>query len=86
MTLRIDRSGRIVVPKSVRDRWGLRAGTDLEIEEGAGGLLLKPVAGRPSLVRDGRFLVHTGRLPAGLDILKAIADDREERLGKLAGR
>jgi AbrB family looped-hinge helix DNA binding protein len=85
MTLKIDKAGRIVLPKPVRDRLGLRAGTDLEMHETAQGVVLKPVSKRPSLVRAGRFLVHTGRLPRGFDALNAIADDREERMRKLAG-
>ena len=85
MRLKIDRAGRIVLPKPVRDRLGVRAGNDLEVEETVAGLVLKPVERRPSLVRVGRFLVHTGKLPHGSDILKAIAEDREERIRKLAG-
>ena len=86
MTIRIDGAGRVVLPKPVRDRFGLRAGTDLELEATAEGVLLKPVLKRPSLVRAGRFLVHTGKPPAGFDALKAIREDREERVRKLAGR
>ena len=39
---------------------------------------------RSSLIRKGRFLVHTGELPAGYNVLKAIEDEREQRLRKLA--
>jgi AbrB family looped-hinge helix DNA binding protein len=85
MTLRIDKAGRIVVPKPLRERLGLRAGMEIEIAESAEGLMLKPVTKRPSLVQEGRFLVHTGKLPPGYDIVNAIRDDREERMRKLAG-
>ncbi len=37
MTLRIDNAGRIVVPKPIRDRLGLRPGTELEVSEGPDG-------------------------------------------------
>jgi AbrB family looped-hinge helix DNA binding protein len=84
MKLKIDRAGRIVLPKPTRDRLGLRAGTDLELVEGPDGVTLRPIHRRSSLVRKGRFLIHTGVLPAGCDVLKAIEDDREQRLKTLA--
>ena len=85
MRLKIDSTGRIVIPKSVRDRLGLRAGADLEVIETADGVILRPVSRRPSLVRAGRFLVHTGKLARGSDVRHPLAEDREERLRKLAG-
>jgi AbrB family looped-hinge helix DNA binding protein len=86
MTLKIDKAGRVILPKPVRDRLGLRAGSDLEIQEIQGGVLLKPSDRRPSLVKKGSFWVHTGELPAGYDVLKAIDEDREERMRKAWGR
>ena len=85
MILKIDRAGRIVVPKPVRDRLGLRAGMDLEVAESAEGLTLRPIQHRPSLIREGRFLVHTGKVPPEYDIINAVREDREERMRKLAG-
>lgn len=85
MTLKIDRAGRVVLPKPVRDRLGLRAGSDLEILETPEGVVLKPAAPKPSLVRKGSFWVHTGEIPAGYDVLKAIDEDREEQMRKAWG-
>jgi AbrB family looped-hinge helix DNA binding protein len=86
MTLKIDKAGRVVLPKPVRDRLGLHAGSDLEIRETAEGVVLTPVEQKPSLVKEGRFLVHTGDLPPGYDILKAIDEDRDERMRKAWGQ
>jgi AbrB family looped-hinge helix DNA binding protein len=85
MTLKVDKAGRVILPKPLRDRLGLHAGSDLEIQEIPEGIVLKPADRRPSLIRKGSFLVHTGEIPAGYDILKAIDDDREERLRKAWG-
>jgi bifunctional DNA-binding transcriptional regulator/antitoxin component of YhaV-PrlF toxin-antitoxin module len=71
--------------KPIRDRLGLRSGSDLEIKETPDGVILKPVGRRPSLVRKGRFLVHTGEIPAGYDIINAIDEDRDERMRKAWG-
>jgi AbrB family looped-hinge helix DNA binding protein len=85
MTLKIDKAGRVILPKPVRDRLGLHAGSDLEIQETAEGVVLRPVDRRPSLVKKGSFWVHTGEIPPGYDILKAVDEDREERMRKAWG-
>jgi AbrB family looped-hinge helix DNA binding protein len=78
MTLKIDGAGRVIIPKPMRDRLGLVAGSDLEVEETPEGVVLRPSDRRPSLIRKGRFWVHTGEIPPGYDILKAIENDRGE--------
>jgi AbrB family looped-hinge helix DNA binding protein len=85
MTLKIDKAGRVILPKPVRDRLGLRAGSTLEAEETAGGIVLRPAERRPSLVKKGSFLVHTGEVPPGYDILRAIDEDSEERMRRAWG-
>ena len=85
MTLKIDKAGRVILPKPVRDRLGLHAGSDLEIQETPDGVVLRPADRRPSIVKKGSFWVHTGELPPGYDILKAIDEDREERIRKAWG-
>jgi AbrB family looped-hinge helix DNA binding protein len=85
MTLKMDKAGRVVLPKPVRDRLGLHGGSDLEIQETPEGLVLRPAERKPSLVKKGSFWVHTGEIPPGYDILKAIDEDREERTRKAWG-
>ena len=86
MTLKIDKAGRIVLPKPVRDRLGLRAGMDLELSESSGGLELKPVAQRPSMVRVNGFWVHQGTAPEGFDWDRFIEQSREERHRTIFGQ
>jgi AbrB family looped-hinge helix DNA binding protein len=85
MTLKIDKAGRVILPKPLRDRLGLREGSELELEETPEGVVLKPAERRPSMVRKQGIWVHTGKLPPAFDIVQAIREDREERLRKLAG-
>ena len=82
----IDKAGRIVVPKLLRERHGLRPGTPLEILEGPQGILLRRTEWKPLLVREGHLLVHTGKLPAGCDIFKAVEDEREARVREIWSR
>ena len=46
MRTRLSSKGQIVLPKELRDRRGLRAGAELEIEEVPEGMLLRLVGGR----------------------------------------
>jgi AbrB family looped-hinge helix DNA binding protein len=84
MHLKIDSSGRIVVPKPIRQRLGLRPDTEIEIVEQADGVLLRPVEQKPSMVlkENGRW-VHTGKIDPDCDINKLIDDLREERVRDL---
>jgi AbrB family looped-hinge helix DNA binding protein len=85
MRLKIDKAGRIVLPKAVRDRLRLRPGSDLRLEESPDGLLLRQVRRRPSLVEKDGLLVHCGEAVAGLDWSRTLDDLREERIRDLAG-
>jgi AbrB family looped-hinge helix DNA binding protein len=53
----IDRAGRVVIPASIRERAGLRPGSELEITEDELGVRLQRVAPGPKLVKVGRRLV-----------------------------
>jgi AbrB family looped-hinge helix DNA binding protein len=75
MTLKIDKAGRVTLPKPVRDRLGLRAGSDIELEETPGGVVLKPVHHRSPLIRRGSFLVFNGELPPGYDIVQRLCSN-----------
>jgi AbrB family looped-hinge helix DNA binding protein len=83
--LKLDKLGRVVLPKPLRARYGLRPGTELEITEGAQEFALRPARNSPSLVEIGGILVHQGVPQGELDIVKAIREDREERLQQLSG-
>jgi AbrB family looped-hinge helix DNA binding protein len=85
MHVKIDKAGRIVLPKPVRDRLRLRQGSDLEIEERPEGLLLKPVDQRPSMIQKNGLWIHLGKLPKGLDWETLVDEVRDERIKELSG-
>ena len=86
MQVTIDQAGRIVVPKSVRERFGLRKDSKLELEETAEGMVLKPIEQESALVRDKHgWLVHTGRPVGKIDWDRLVQEDREERMRKIGG-
>lgn len=86
MHVRIDSAGRIVVPKSVRERLGLKRDSELELEERAGGIVLRPVKQGSALVRDKRgWLVFNGTLAGDVDWDRLVEEDREARMDEIAG-
>ena len=63
MKTTIDRLGRIVVPKALRDAMGLEGGTPLEIRIREGRLEIEPLATPMRLVPRGKGLVATADDP-----------------------
>ncbi len=57
--------------------------TEIEIVEEAGGLLLRPIAPRPSMVKEDGLWVHPGRAETPEDLDQAVDHVREERLRSL---
>jgi AbrB family looped-hinge helix DNA binding protein len=80
MTLRIDRSGRIVLPRDVRVRLGLKPDSELELMEQPGGVLLRPLDRRPSMTKVDGLWVHCGTAEANSNWERALDDIREERI------
>ncbi len=83
MTVTIDKVGRVVVPKPVRDRLGLQAGLELELTEVRDGLLLKPNAREPSLIEIEGVWVHQGEPQGQVDATALIKQEREDRIRHL---
>lgn len=79
MAITIDRAGRIVVPKGLRERFNLIAGTELEIEVSGECLQLRKVGAEPALVRKKGILVHHGGARVNLDVAAFIRAERESR-------
>jgi AbrB family looped-hinge helix DNA binding protein len=64
--LTMDKSGRVVIPKAVRDELGLEPGDSLEMESAGEVITLRPVRGTEPLVKEhGVWVFHAGQpLPA----------------------
>jgi AbrB family looped-hinge helix DNA binding protein len=85
MTIKIDKAGRIVLPKPVRARFHLREGSELELEERSDGLTLRPVEQRSSMVQEKGILVHLGKVPRRFDWDSVVEAIRDERIKDASG-
>jgi AbrB family looped-hinge helix DNA binding protein len=78
--MKIDKSGRIVIPKALRDRLGLKPGTELEAFDHQEGMLLRTVEEQPALVKVDGLWVHRGVSQPGANWDRIIQEVREERV------
>jgi len=83
MELKIDKAGRIVVPKPLRERLGFKPDTELEAIEQPEGVLLKRVQQRPSMVKVEGLWVHQGRAEPGANWERILEDVREEQIASV---
>ncbi len=63
MRTTIDRAGRVIVPKALRDELGLEPGRELDMSARDGALVIEPVPTTVSLVRKGKVFVAKPRTP-----------------------
>lgn len=75
MRTTIDAGGRVVVPKAIRDRLSLHAGSEVEVIETDGAVIVTPVVERVSMVDGAGILViaPSGR-PLSAEQVRALRD------------
>jgi AbrB family looped-hinge helix DNA binding protein len=79
----IDKAGRVVVPKKLRDRYNLHAGSVLELEPEANGFRVTVAGIEPSMVRERGILVHHGPATVAVDVAVFLNRAREARVGEV---
>lgn len=77
----IDASGRVVIPKIVRSRHRLSAGTRLTLVEEDDRLILIPRPAHTATAERGGLLVFRGRLSGEVPDHRALREERLDRLG-----
>jgi len=81
MEITIDRFGRIIIPKRIRDDHNLEPGTQVKIEEKEDTIILRPVRGELNLQWKNGVLIYTGE-PMG-DLIDAVSKHRQQRARSL---
>ena len=74
MRVTIDKAGRLVIPKRLRDQVGLRPG-EVEVSAYGAGLRVEPVSGTESLdERDGRLVIPAAGLQIDDSLVRTLRD------------
>ena len=85
-SLTIDKAGRIVLPKSVRDQLQLAPGDALDLEIEGDRVLLSPVRAPAGLHKEMGIWVYRSGKPADMPVSELIEADRDERFRDVLGR
>ena len=83
----LDKAGRVVLPKGLRDKLRLEAGDELLVEESGEQIILRPVRTQPTLKKERGVWVYQGtqRAERSIESLPDLIDaSREERLRELS--
>jgi AbrB family looped-hinge helix DNA binding protein len=79
-TLTVDKAGRVVLPKPVRDELQLGAGDSLELESSEDQIVLRPVRGTVGLrKKQGIWVMDTDEPLSSATVDRTIRDIRRER-------
>ena len=80
MRATIDRAGRLVIPRPLRDRIGLAHGGEVELELDGAAVRIEPVSGRALKDIDGLLVIPaTGQRLTKAAVRELIDADRHER-------
>ncbi len=84
--LHMDRAGRIVLPKPVRDELQLSPGDSLEMEVGQDQIVLRPARARGRMFKEkGVWVFDSGQPLSEQTVRKTIRKVRVERERKILG-
>lgn len=80
LTVTLDKAGRVVIPKTLRDELHLEPGDTLELESEGEKMLLRPMRTTSPLKKErGVWVFRTGKNLPAVDTDKALRDIRQQR-------
>ena len=81
-TITVDKAGRVVLPKAVRDQLELAAGDSLQLESSGDAIVLRPVRGNAGMrQKEGIWVFRTDEPISAETVNENIRQLREERAG-----
>jgi AbrB family looped-hinge helix DNA binding protein len=88
-TIQIDKSGRVVIPKPLREQFNLLPGDRLQLSVEGNGFRLAPTEAGGELTREGSVLVFRGGFTEAVTTAKLnqmITEEREGRISSARGK
>ena len=82
MTVRVDKSGRLVVPMNLREELGIDAFTPLEIIRDGMELRIRKVEEDVSVRKEGQLLLIVSKWEGESDPVKLVRQARKDRISK----
>lgn len=87
MKATLDKAGRIVLPKPLRDEFNLEAGDSLEIESSGEDITLRPARGQAQLRRKhGVWVFRSGEPLSASTVRDTVREIRRERDARNLGK
>lgn len=84
MIANLDKYGRILIPKKVREQLNISTETKLNIDEDGNRIIIERIGDEAPVVENDGVKVFTGKLKG--DFKEALEHDRAERMKKLLGQ
>ena len=84
-TISIDKAGRLVLPKSIREALRIAPGDLLEVESEDDRIILSPVRIHPGLQKEQGVWVYRSGTPVSASIPDLIDQQRDQRIRELLG-
>ena len=81
----IDKSGRVVIPKEMREGLGFAPNVPLVVESRDGAVILKPSTAGARMINMGGIMVYHTDAPQDFDVVALIDQVREERNAQVMG-
>lgn len=79
----IDKAGRFVLPKPLRDELRLAPGDTLELMRDGDKIIISPGRQQATLQKEHGVWVYRSGRPADASLTELINQDREDRIGEL---
>lgn len=84
MIANLDKYGRILIPKKVREQLNISTETKLNIDEDGNRIIIERISEEAPVVENDGVKVFTGKLKG--DFSEALEHERAERMKKLLGQ